>query len=149
SGRKVLVRDFLQRFEHLELVALQRHLEQDCRLYGRTSRNGAGDLPHVHLRAARKAEALARPRLHALDRLEALRGFPGRSQHRMSLSDACENAPMAHPDRFLLAGVMGWPVMHSRSPAFHNYWMKRHGLAGTYVPLAIRPEHLAGALRGL
>ena len=56
---------------------------------------------------------------------------------------------MAHPDRFLLAGVMGWPVMHSRSPMMHNYWFKRHGLAGTYVPLAIRPEHLAAALRGL
>jgi shikimate dehydrogenase len=56
---------------------------------------------------------------------------------------------MAHPDRFLLAGVMGWPVMHSRSPMLHNYWFKKHGLAGTYVPLAIRPEHLAAALRGL
>ena len=56
---------------------------------------------------------------------------------------------MSHPDRFLLAGVMGWPVMHSRSPMFHNYWFKKHGLAGTYVPLAIRPENLAGALRGL
>jgi shikimate dehydrogenase len=56
---------------------------------------------------------------------------------------------MTHPDRFLLAGVMGWPVMHSRSPMLHNYWFKKHGLAGTYVPLAIRPEHLAGALRGL
>src|SRR6266581_3069765 len=44
---------------------------------------------------------------------------------------------MAHPDRFLLAGVMGWPVMHSRSPMLHNYWFKQHGLAGTYVPLAI------------
>jgi len=56
---------------------------------------------------------------------------------------------MAHPDRFLLAGVVGWPVMHSRSPMLHNYWFKHHGLAGTYVPLAIRPEHLAAALRGL
>ena len=56
---------------------------------------------------------------------------------------------MAHPDRFLLAGVMGWPVMHSRSPMLHNYWFKQHGLAGSYVPLAIRPEHLAAALRGL
>jgi shikimate dehydrogenase len=56
---------------------------------------------------------------------------------------------MAHPDRFLLAGVMGWPVMHSRSPMLHNYWFKRHGMAGAYVPLAIRPEHLAAALRGL
>ncbi len=56
---------------------------------------------------------------------------------------------MAHPDRFLLAGVMGWPVMHSRSPMLHNYWFKKHGLAGTYVPLAIRPEGLAAALRAL
>ena len=56
---------------------------------------------------------------------------------------------MAHPDRFLLAGVMGWPVMHSRSPMFHNYWFKKHDLAGTYVPLAIRPEGLAAALRAL
>ena len=56
---------------------------------------------------------------------------------------------MAHPDRFLLAGVMGWPVMHSRSPLLHNYWFKRHGLAGTYVPLAIRPEGLAAALHAL
>jgi len=56
---------------------------------------------------------------------------------------------MAHPDRFLLAGVMGWPVMHSRSPMLHNYWFRQHGLNGTYVPLAIRPEGLAAALRAL
>jgi shikimate dehydrogenase len=54
-----------------------------------------------------------------------------------------------HPDRFLLAGVMGWPVMHSRSPMLHNYWFRQHDLAGTYVPLAIRPEGLAAALRAL
>ncbi len=56
---------------------------------------------------------------------------------------------MAHPDRFLLAGVMGWPISHSRSPLLHNYWFKQHGLAGTYVPLAIRPDDLTAALRGL
>ncbi len=56
---------------------------------------------------------------------------------------------MTHPDRFLLAGVMGWPVTHSRSPMLHNYWFRQHGLAGTYVPLAIRPEGLAAALRAL
>lgn len=44
---------------------------------------------------------------------------------------------------------MGWPVMHSRSPLLHNYWFKQHGLAGTYVPLAIRPEGLPAALRAL
>jgi shikimate dehydrogenase len=56
---------------------------------------------------------------------------------------------MPHPDRFLLAGVMGWPVMHSRSPMLHNYWFRQHGLAGSYVPLAIRPEGLGAALRAL
>jgi len=64
-------------------------------------------------------------------------------------SEACENTPMANPDRFLLAGVMGWPVMHSRSPLLHNYWFKQHGLTGTYVPLAIAPATLAVALRAL
>lgn len=56
---------------------------------------------------------------------------------------------MPHPDRFLMAGVMGWPVMHSRSPTLHNYFFKQYGLAGTYVPLAIRPEGLGAALRAL
>ena len=56
---------------------------------------------------------------------------------------------MSHPDRFVLAGVMGWPVMHSRSPRLHNYWLDRYGLAGTYVPLAIHAEGLRAALRAL
>jgi shikimate dehydrogenase len=56
---------------------------------------------------------------------------------------------MSYPDRFLLAGVMGWPVMHSRSPRLHNYWFGQHGLDGTYVPLAIEPGKLGPALRAL
>lgn len=56
---------------------------------------------------------------------------------------------MTHSDRFLMAGVMGWPVMHSRSPLMHNYWMDQQGLTGTYVPLAIKPGALAPALKAL
>lgn len=56
---------------------------------------------------------------------------------------------MAHPDRYLLAGIMGWPVMHSRSPKLHNYWLQKHGLAGAYVPLGIQPMGLIAALRAL
>jgi shikimate dehydrogenase len=56
---------------------------------------------------------------------------------------------MANPERFLLAGVMGWPIAQSRSPMLHNYWFAKHGLAGSYVPLAVKPEDLKGALRGL
>jgi shikimate dehydrogenase len=56
---------------------------------------------------------------------------------------------MPQDDRFRLAGVMGWPVMHSRSPLLHNYWFQQHQLAGTYVPLAIPPAGLEAALRAL
>jgi shikimate dehydrogenase len=56
---------------------------------------------------------------------------------------------VSHSDRFLLAGLMGWPVMHSRSPMLHNYWFTHYGIAGTYVPLAITPEGLPAALRAL
>ena len=51
------------------------------------------------------------------------------------------------PDRYLMAGVMGFPVMHSRSPKLHNFWLEKHGLNGRYIPLAIRPEGLQAALR--
>ena len=51
--------------------------------------------------------------------------------------------------RFLLAGVMGWPVMQSRSPMLHGHWFAEHGLNGAYVPLAIRPDALEAALRAL
>jgi shikimate dehydrogenase len=56
---------------------------------------------------------------------------------------------MISKDRFLLAGVMGWPIHQSRSPMLHNYWFKQHGLNGNYVPLAVKPEDVESALRGL
>jgi shikimate dehydrogenase len=56
---------------------------------------------------------------------------------------------MSHPERFRMAGVMGWPVMHSRSPKIHNFWLAKYGLTGTYVPLAIQAEGLRAALRAL
>jgi shikimate dehydrogenase len=56
---------------------------------------------------------------------------------------------MSHTDKFLLAGVMGWPVMHSRSPLIHKHWFEQTGLKGTYVPLAIEPEKIGAALRAL
>ena len=65
------------------------------------------------------------------------------------MADALCSRAMAHPDRFLLAGVMGWPVLHSRSPLLHNTLFAENGLAGSYVFLEIRPEGLAAALRAL
>ena len=48
-----------------------------------------------------------------------------------------------------LAGVIGWPVGHSRSPRLHGHWLRRYGVDGYYVPLGIAPENLEAALRAL
>lgn len=56
---------------------------------------------------------------------------------------------MSQAEPFRLAGVMGFPVKHSRSPAIHNFWLAEHNLAGRYVPLEIDPDKLEQALRAL
>jgi shikimate dehydrogenase len=48
-----------------------------------------------------------------------------------------------------LAGIMGWPVTHSRSPLLHGFWMDQNGVDGVYLPLPVRPEHIGEALRAL
>jgi shikimate dehydrogenase len=48
-----------------------------------------------------------------------------------------------------LAGIMGWPVAHSRSPTLHNFWLEEYGIDGAYVPLPVRPEQLTKALQAL
>ncbi|UUZ63926.1 shikimate dehydrogenase [Polaromonas sp. P1-6] len=50
---------------------------------------------------------------------------------------------------FGLAGIMGWPVAHSRSPKLHNYWLEKYGLPGAYVQLPVAPGKLDVALPGL
>jgi len=51
--------------------------------------------------------------------------------------------------RTRLAGVVGWPVAHSRSPLLHNHWLARYGIDGAYLPLPVAPGRLEAALRGL
>jgi shikimate dehydrogenase len=48
-----------------------------------------------------------------------------------------------------VAGVMGWPVAHSRSPALHGFWLAQYGIDGAYVPLPVRPEDFSRALKAL
>ncbi len=48
-----------------------------------------------------------------------------------------------------IAGIMGHPVGHSRSPRLHNYWLKHHGIDGAYVPFDVAPENLETAMRAL
>ena len=49
----------------------------------------------------------------------------------------------------VVAGVMGWPVGHSRSPLLHNFWLARAGIDGAYIPMAVPPDRLGEALRAL
>jgi shikimate dehydrogenase len=56
---------------------------------------------------------------------------------------------MSNNHQFGLAGVMGWPVSHSRSPTLHNYWIAHYGLTGAYVLLPVQPGNLPVALKGL
>ncbi len=48
-----------------------------------------------------------------------------------------------------IAGVIGWPVGHSRSPRLHGYWLEHHGIDGAYIPLAVAPDNFAAAVTGL
>lgn len=59
---------------------------------------------------------------------------------------------MSSSSPFKLAGIMGWPVGHSRSPSIHNHWIKKHELNGAYVYLPVNPanpDDLKAALKGL
>lgn len=48
-----------------------------------------------------------------------------------------------------LAGVCGWPIHHSLSPALHNYWLKHSSIAGAYIPFAVRPDKAIEAFQSL
>ena len=48
-----------------------------------------------------------------------------------------------------MAGVMGWPVAHSRSPLIHNHWIQQHKLSGAYGFFPVDPKQLSAAIRGL
>ncbi len=47
------------------------------------------------------------------------------------------------------AGVMGWPVAHSKSPRIHRFWLEALGIPGDYARFPVPPERLGAALRAL
>ena len=51
--------------------------------------------------------------------------------------------------RIPLAGVIGSPISHSRSPRLHGHWLRRMGLQGFYIPMDVAPERLEEVLRTL
>jgi len=48
-----------------------------------------------------------------------------------------------------LAGVIGAPIAHSKSPKLHAYWLYKTDLPGHYVPLHIEPNDLEQTLKTL
>lgn len=46
-----------------------------------------------------------------------------------------------------LAGVIGHPIGHSKSPRLHGHWLNHHGLDGHYVPMDVAAEDLEQTLR--
>lgn len=53
---------------------------------------------------------------------------------------------MSDLPRIPLAGVIGHPIAHSRSPALHGFWLRRHGIKGHYIPMDVAPADLKDAL---
>lgn len=51
--------------------------------------------------------------------------------------------------RIPLAGVIGSPISHSRSPALHGHWLKLYGIRGFYIPMDVAQADLAEVLRSL
>ena len=48
-----------------------------------------------------------------------------------------------------LAGVIGSPISHSKSPQIHQHWLKTHGLSGYYIPMDVAPQNLKKVLKTL
>lgn len=51
--------------------------------------------------------------------------------------------------RIPLAGVIGSPVAHSKSPRLHRHWLKSYGIAGYYIPMDVTHDDLAQVIRAL
>jgi shikimate dehydrogenase len=48
-----------------------------------------------------------------------------------------------------LAGIIGWPVSHSLSPALHGHWLEEYKIDGAMVPLAATREDFAAVIDGV
>ena len=65
------------------------------------------------------------------------------------MTDPGPSDPGTTGQRPLLAGVVGWPVAHSKSPLIFAHWFAETGIAGSYTRLAVRPEDFEDVFRAL
>lgn len=54
---------------------------------------------------------------------------------------------MSDANKIPLAGVIGSPISHSKSPILHGYWLKKYGIPGHYIPMDIAQSDLETAIR--
>ena len=52
-------------------------------------------------------------------------------------------------EKVKLAGVIGQPIAHSRSPQLHGHWLKRYGISGHYIPMDVAQSDLKSVLETL
>lgn len=56
---------------------------------------------------------------------------------------------MTSRNRIPLAGVIGTPVAHSKSPRIFRHWLTRFDIRGHYIPMDVAKEDLETAIRAL
>ena len=49
----------------------------------------------------------------------------------------------------IIAGVLGNPIAHSKSPILHQFWLKQNKIKGFYIPLKVSEDDLEMTLRNL
>ena len=52
-------------------------------------------------------------------------------------------------ERIPLAGVIGSPIAHSKSPQLHHHWLRTYGLSGHYIPMDVSQDDLKTVLATL
>ena len=48
-----------------------------------------------------------------------------------------------------LAGVIGHPISHSKSPKLHNYWLSKYNINGFYIPFSVTTDKLQVSIKSL
>ena len=51
--------------------------------------------------------------------------------------------------KLLLAGVIGDPILHSKSPILHRFWLNQNNINGHYIPLKVSKTNLELVLKTL
>lgn len=56
---------------------------------------------------------------------------------------------MTDENRIPLAGVIGSPISHSKSPRLHTHWLRKYDLPGYYIPMDVAQKDLHEVIRTL